>query len=577
MCGIFALLNNGCFDRQYIKECFEKGKSRGPEYSEFLELNDNANIGFHRLAINGLNDKSNQPMSIDNITLICNGEIYNFKELFEIIGQTPYTNSDCEIIIHLYKKFGIEYTLSLLDGYFSFIIYDERDGFENAIYIARDAYGVRPLYILKPNEMLDNHQSSIFGFASELKMLSGFLNNEILSENKKKHYTIEQYPPGTYSILKLQYLNEISWAEYRFDVYAKKIATFAFNPHSGLRDKFSTPGEHYAVYSNIYYSLDAAVKKRVVGTTDRPIACLLSGGLDSSLIAALVTKHYHLQLETYSIGMPGGEDLKYAKMVADHIGSKHTEIILSEDEFFNAIPEVIRAIESYDTTTVRASVGNYLVSKYISKNSKAKVIFNGDGSDELTGGYLYFHAAPDALSFDQEAKRLLSDIHYFDVLRSDKSISSNGLEPRTPFLDREWVQTYLSVPLKYRYNPGKMEKWLLRKSFEIMDYHLLPSAVLWRTKEAFSDGVSSHSKSWYEIITERTSEMSEEYDQQLNFVHFGEPHLLPTTKEQIYYRKLFDTYYPNCYNVVPYFWMPRFVKANDASARTLKIYNDLVK
>jgi len=290
----------------------------------------------------------------------------------------------------------------------------------------------------------------------------------------------------------------------------------------------------------------------------------LSGGLDSSLVASLVSKYSKEPIETYSIGMPGGEDLKYARMVAEHIGSIHTEIIVSEEDFLNSIPEVIRIIESYDTTTVRASVGNYLVSKYISNNSEAKVIFNGDGSDELMGGYLYFHAAPDALSFDKETKRLMDNIHYFDVLRSDKSISSNGLEPRTPFLDINWVNTYLSLPLKYRYNPGKPEKWLLRKSIEMMAPDLLPREVLWRTKEAFSDGVSSNKKSWYEIINENVDNMT--FDANMY------TYLSPKTKEQIYYRSLFEQYYPNCENVVPYFWMPRFIDACDASARTLNIY-----
>ena len=593
MCGIFALLNNqSSFDKNYVNDAFMRGVNRGPEFSEMVELSNNLTFGFHRLAINGLNSQSNQPMNIDDICLICNGEIYNFKQLFEMINVKPSTDSDCEIIIHLYKKFGIEYTLSLLDGYFSFVIYDSRDKTkEPIVYIARDPYGVRPLYILKINDdedkeygnglynpKLKNIDEPIIAVASEIKVLNDFLN----VNNKRICYTdqpyhgnlfeINHYLPGTYS--KLTKKDNII-APYKFEIYSKKYSTFDFEPHNDLLEKFATSGEYFSVHRTVYKSLCDAVKKRVVGTTDRPIACLLSGGLDSSLIAALVSKFYNKQLETYSIGMPGGEDLKYARMVADHIGSKHTEIILSEDDFFNAIPEVIGTIESYDTTSVRASVGNYLVSKYISKNSEAKVIFNGDGSDELTGGYLYFHAAPDPLSFDCEIKRLLGDIYMFDVLRSDKSISSHGLEPRTPFLDRDWTKTYLSIPLKFRYNPGKMEKWLLRKSFETMEPALLPREVLWRTKEAFSDGVSSHSKSWYEIITERVENIStanilNENDKQYS-------HLPPTTKEQKYYRDLFEEFYPNCENVIPYFWMPRFINANDASARTLKIYKSLVK
>ena len=188
--------------------------------------------------------------------------------------------------------------------------------------------------------------------------------------------------------------------------------------------------------------LNAAVMKRVVGTSDRPIACLLSGGLDSSLTTALVNKYYKSvggELETYSIGMEGSEDLRHARIVAKHLGTKHTEIIMTPEQFFEAIPDVIRDIESYDTTSVRASVGNYLIGKYIAEHSKAKVILNGDGSDELTGGYIYMLKAPDSIEFDRECRRLLSDIYLFDVLRSDKSMSCHGLEPRTPFLDKYFV------------------------------------------------------------------------------------------------------------------------------------------
>jgi len=587
MCGIFSVLNNnGSIPDTVINNSFKLGSGRGPEYSEYTNLYSSIIVGFHRLAINGLDSISNQPMTIDTVTLVCNGEIYNFKELFNMIDTEPQTNSDCEIIIHLYKKFGIEYTLTLLDGYFSFILYDASDiTNEPIVYVARDVHGVRPLYIMRhredentdyindPDYTNDKHITPypIVAFASELKMLSGLLNynNKLLTHADFLKYTkantfyIEQYPPGTYSILKKE--NKVC-ADYNFEIYAKRYASsYIFNNRIDL-DEIGVNNYMYA-FEKVYNALSEAVKKRVVGTTDRKIACLLSGGLDSSLVAALVSKFYDGQLETYSIGMPGGEDFRYAKMVAEHIGSKHTEIVLTEDQFFDAIPEVIKTIESYDTTTVRASVGNYLVSKYISKNSDAKVIFNGDGSDELMGGYLYFHAAPNALSFDMETRRLLNDIHIFDVLRSDKSISSNGLEPRTPFLDINWVNTYLSLPLKFRYNPGKPEKWLLRKSVEIMDDNLLPKEVLWRTKEAFSDGVSSNSKSWYEIITEKVSEKLPG-----NIPSNSYKHLIPQTKEQYYYRTIFDSAYPNCDNVLPYFWMPRFINATDASARTLNIY-----
>jgi len=597
MCGIFSLLNNTNFiPGNIINNSFMKGSARGPEYSELVELYNDVIFGFHRLAINGLDSISNQPMTIDKITLICNGEIYNFKELYNMIQVKPTTNSDCEIIIHLYKKFGIEYTLSLLDGYFSFMIYDATDlnNGEPIIYVARDSYGVRPLYILRSNHEINDKEYSfenkdnysltpfpIIGFASELKMLSDLLsqnnkkllykesiyNNNNTTQNYNPFY-IEQYPPGTYSKL-VKDAKVLSF--YKFDFYARKYTTsYSFNNQIEMTS--IRPNEYNDVFHKVYNTFTNSVKKRVIGTTDRKIACLLSGGLDSSLVAALVAKYSEDVIETYSIGMPDGEDLKYARMVANHIGSKHTEIIVSEEDFLNSIPEVIKVIESYDTTTVRASVGNYLVSKYISNNSDAKVIFNGDGSDELMGGYLYFHAAPDALSFDNETRRLMNDIHYFDVLRSDKSISSNGLEPRSPFLDTCWVNTYFSLPLKFRYNPDKPEKWLLRKSVEVNDPELLPREVLWRTKEAFSDGVSSNKKSWYEIINEKVDSMINEKTLEKTFTY-----LPPQTKEQYYYRTIFESYYPYCENVVPYFWMPRFIKASDASARTLSIYKNHIQ
>jgi asparagine synthase (glutamine-hydrolysing) len=300
--------------------------------------------------------------------------------------------------------------------------------------------------------------------------------------------------------------------------------------------------------------------------------------------------------------MKGSKDLENARLVADHIGSIHHEVVLTSDEFFNAIPNVIKNIESFDTTTVRASVGNYLVGKYISENSDAKVILNGDGSDEVAGGYIYFLAAPNDLAFDQECRRLLDDIHYFDVLRSDRSISSNGLEPRTPFLDRTFVDTYMSIPANVR-NPrsfenrnnniwdkhamdykikgmddiasvikSRPEKLLLRWSFDNLMPNLLPSSVLWRSKEAFSDGVSGDSGSWFEIIHANLNGNDDRMD---TYKHFGtEGHMPPTTIEQLYYRRIFCQLYPNCDTTTPYFWMPKWVNATDASARTLKFYTD---
>ena len=571
MCGIFSLLNqsrlSGDKHTECIKECFMLGRGRGPEKSVLIRPSPNLFLGFHRLAINGLDEKSGQPLTIDNITIVCNGEIYNYKNMFEILKVTPSTSSDCEVIIHLYKKFGIEYTLQLLDGVFAFILFDNRYT-EKKLYVARDPYGVRPLY------MINYENDNKVAFASEMKVLhelDNYINLKCsckecsskwcILDNKIEHIT-----PGSY--LGYSTLDENEW-KLSFNL---KYSTMHFIRNNAVMAKRALD----YMLEDIYVLLDSAVKKRVVGTSDRSIACLLSGGFDSSVIAALVSSHYKGVLETYSIGLEGSEDLKYAEMVAKHIGSKHTSIVVPEEAFFAAIPEVILNIESYDTTTVRASVGNYLLGKYIAGNSDAKVIFNGDGSDEVAGGYLYFKAAPSDLEFDKECKRLLADIYAFDVLRSDKCISSHGLESRTPFLDRAFVDYYLSIPANVRNtNKDKSEKYLLRKAVEHCNPDLLPADIIWRKKEAFSDGVSGLTKSWFQIIQERVNNL-------VDIGIFKLPDVgqykvnVPTTTEQMYYRYLFEIYFPGRADIVPYFWMPKFIEGVvDASARTLDIYHQV--
>ena len=565
MCGIFALFNNNddLLTYDFILEQFNKSQSRGPDNSNFNITNNNY-IGFHRLSINGLDKESNQPFNISNIQLICNGEIYNYKNLFDNITYKPTTNSDCEIIIYLYMLYGIEYTLNLLDGVFAFVLIDYNI---NKTFVARDPYGVRPLYYLyNPSGLLDNEDnqcdhSNLIGFSSEIKQLSGFtekLNNyELETETTVKVQEnncliIKPVLSGEYLCLELSYTN-------KWYLYDKKFYN-SFNMPNYIESNENT------YLHLIHETFCNAIKKRVT-TTDRPVACLLSGGLDSSIVTAIVQKYYPYKLETYSIGLAGSEDLQYAKIVASYLDTNHTEIIVSEEDFFDFIPDVIKNIESYDTTTVRASVGNYLVSKYISEKSDAKVIFNGDGSDELMGGYLYTQSAPNHFEFDKECKRLLNDIHYFDVLRSDRSVSTNGLEPRTPFLDRQFVQTYLSIPSNIRYNTNKkQEKYLFRKAF---DRNYLPKEILWRRKEAFSDGVSSLKRSWYQIIEEKVKKQTSiEYNLNVQYNHNP-----PQTLEQLYYRTIFENYYPNLGYIIPYYWMPKYVNATDSSARTLDIYN----
>ena len=574
MCGIFTLINDiSIFPKSFVNQQFDKGKHRGPEYSTCISLGNDVTFGFHRLAINGLNDKSNQPFIIDNIALICNGEIYNYKELFKDINITPQTDSDCEVIIHLYKLVGIEQTLALLDGEFSFVLYDMRirtDNNPTKIFIARDPLGLFRRWFFKIN----NASIPCFAFASEMKMLTGFCNNDS---------TVEHFIPGTYTLL-----------EKSFRVSAKWTETITNKPYFLLNHSYTpqtTQNEmEYAIHG-IQTHLINAVKKRYLNS-ERPIACLLSGGLDSSLITALVVnihKEYSTTpVETYSIGLKNSEDLMHAKIVADYLGTNHTEIIVTEQEMLNAIPDVIYNIESYDTTTVRASIGNYLLGKYISQNSDAKVIFNGDGSDELCGGYLYMNKAPNAIEFDMEIRRLLTDIHKYDVLRSDKCICSHGLESRPPFLDKHFVNFYLTLPysLRMHQNMNKCEKFLLRHSFSFLNYspndkQILPDSILWRKKEAFSDGVSGSTRSLYTIIQEfadatihTNTDPDTNTDTNTDYIDYIYLHNPPKTKEQLYYRQLFNTFFPNLESVVPYFWMPKFIEATDPSARTLSFYNE---
>ena len=575
MCGIFCLIDGlGTFKNDFVYNQFQKGKHRGPEHSQNLELGFGIKLGFHRLGINGLNNISNQPIIIDNIALICNGEIYNYKELYKELNITPITDSDCEVIIHLYNRYGIEKTLQLLDGVFSFILYDMQiiDSESSKIVIARDPLGVRPLYVLRYTENINNEYIYSFVFASELKMISEFYSE--IENNYKNYYDIDidyenisimHFTPGTYSILEKKFTTLAPWIEtIKNKIYFTLVSSFPSSNY--LYNK----GDLNWITQGIQQHLYQAVKKRYLNT-ERPIACLLSGGLDSSLITALICQIHKenniniSRIETYSIGLTDSEDLKYARIVADYLNTKHNEIIITEEDMFKAIPDVIKDIESYDTTTVRASIGNYLLGKYISQNSEAKVIFNGDGSDELCGGYLYMNKAPNTIEYDIEVRRLLKDIHMYDVLRSDKCISSHGLEPRTPFLDKNFVNFYLSIPASIRMNLTK-EKYLLRYSFskENYNYDLLPDTILWRKKEAFSDGICDNNKNISSIIKEHTDTLFQTNDL--------------STSEQKYYKYVFDNCYPSNnnynYNIVPYFWMPRFIEAKDPSARTLNIYNE---
>ena len=552
MCGILSVLRydeSVCMSIDEIKRNFEKYNMRGPEQSDFVYNEDNKLIlGFHRLAINGCTEPASmQPLMLNNLILICNGEIYNHKKLAKLTGSDCTSGSDCEIILHMYEKYGIEYTLKMLDGVFAFTLIDQD---KNKVFIARDPFGVRPLFIW----MKDANFISPIVVASELK-----LGQNINGFNPRP------FPPGHYIETYFKKSDKIILSQIRETCSLKYMTKPYYQINNSINTSIVTTEDAYRV---IRKSLFAAVEKRISSSNrDRGAACLLSGGLDSSLIAALVSKYLkdnsNEKLHTWSIGMTGSEDLKYAKIVAEYIGSVHHEIELTENDFINAIPNVIRDIESNDTTTVRASVGNWLISKYIREGSEDKIVFNGDGSDEVAGGYLYFHYSPNPIEFDKECRRLLKDIHLFDLLRSDRSISNHGLEARTPFLDKNFVNTYFSIPtyLRDHKHVNKCEKYLIREAFK--DTKLLPNEILFRTKEAFSDGVSTDKKAWYETIQDYAANIMNIEDKKL--------------AEQSYYDKIFSQYYgsQDTEHIMPYKWMPNFIDATDASARTLELYNKI--
>jgi len=507
MCGIYAAF---CDNTNELKELnASMGKYRGPDVSK-QAAGSEFFFYFHRLSINGLNEESNQPFRKCGVSMICNGEIYNYKYLYSLMPDVvPETGSDCEVLIDLYLKYGIDF-VHMLDAEYAFVLVDERNRDKMLGYVSRDPFGVRPLYYVEQNGMLY--------FASTLVQLPT-LNG------------VKQFPPG-----------------HTMEVHNKALKMY-YSPRSIIQG--NPMWSHMSVETAIRECFGAAVAKRV-DNTDVPIACLLSGGLDSSIvtaIAARIMKSRGQRLKTFSIGMPGGTDLEYARRVAEWCGTEHTEVVVTEFEWWVTLPTVIQMIESYDVTTVRASIGNFLVARYIKNNSDCKVILNGDGSDELMGGYLYFRKAPDMISFDNECKRLLEDIHCFDVLRSDRSISGNGLEARTPFLDRGWVDMYLSIPLEKRFTPD-CEKKLFRQAWDETDY--LPKDILWRQKEAFSDGISDSGGSGSAFFEKMGGSMGK------------------TEKE--FYLEVFNNFYEGGESLIPYYWMPRWCETDDPSARTLDIY-----
>jgi asparagine synthase (glutamine-hydrolysing) len=512
---------------------FDRLKRRGPDSTDRLSFPEGLHFTFHRLAIMDPSAAGSQPMrhpDDEDLVLVCNGEIYNHKDLVEQYGFNMASGSDCEVILHMYRRFGIERTLAQLDGVFALALYDRTAG---KVIVARDPMGVRPAFV-------GTTKKGAVVIASEAKAMTDYCDQ------------VRPFPPGKFQ----------TW-DVRNRRFCQRQSHY---DHSYLPNLVASKGE---LLESVRDSLTSAVEKRL--GSDREIGCLLSGGLDSSLVAALVSRGLGRPVKTFSIGMEGSVDLKYARLVADHIGSDHHEIELNEEDFLKSIPKVVRQIESYDTTTVRASVGNFLVAKYVRENSDCKVIFNGDGSDEVCCGYVYNKNAPSLEALQDESLRLVREIHLFDVLRSDRSISSNGLEPRTPFLDKAFVRTYMSIPAMHKqFGEDRIEKYMLRKAFE--GTGLLPPEVLWRRKCAFSDGVSSIRNSWHKLIQSYVDALISdgEYLRARQKIE----HCRPQLKESYYYRRLYEGFFNGHVNLIPHFWMPRWTDSVDPSARELAGYRE---
>tara|TARA_B110000208_G_C11792212_1_gene438019 strand:+ start:2398 stop:3969 length:1572 start_codon:yes stop_codon:yes gene_type:complete len=509
MCGIFAYLSKEKINLEKLRLNGSRCQYRGPDSTieKYFKINDQyLYFMFHRLAINGLSEKSNQPMCLETLkkyTLICNGEIYNYKELAKKYNIILTTGSDCEIIIHLVNQIGIEDTIKQLDGVFSFVLINEKT---KQLIIGHDPIGIRSLYWSSNGETI--------GISSELKCLN------------RLDKDIEIFPPGHYCIYDLE-SNIINLHKYYYFVYKDIIDT---------EDN---------IINNIKIKLEKAVDKRLM--SDRHIGCLLSGGLDSSIVTAIMAKKLGANnLKTFAIGLEGSPDLLAAQKVADYLGTDHTSIIVTIDEMLEGIKQTIYHIESYDTTTVRASTPMYLLSKYIKEHSDITVIMSGEGSDEASGSYLYFHNAPNAEEFKKETIRLIEDVQYFDVIRCDKTTAAAGLEVRVPFFDKDFINYYMGIDPSLKMIRNGMEKFLLRKAFE----DELPKEIVWRRKEGFSDGVSTKTKTWYEIIQDHVETLYDEIPEY--------QHLQPKLKETLWYRDIFDTYFPNCEKILPYYWMPKW-------------------
>lgn len=546
MCGIIGtfLINEDAEKLRYqILKMSKKIRHRGPDWSG-IYTGENAILSHERLAIVDPSS-GKQPLFGNNnkLVLAVNGEIYNHHELRNQFPDYPFkTNSDCEVILALYQEKGPDF-LDDLNGIFGFALYDEE---KNAFLIARDHMGIIPLYY-----GFDNYGQ--FYVASELKALEGVCSS------------IKTFPPGHY-IYSPEGLEPKKW-------YKRNWENF-----ENVREKTTD-------ISVLRDALEKAVHRQLM--SDVPYGVLLSGGLDSSVVAAITKKFaakriesgdkeeaWYPQLHSFAVGLEGSPDLIAARKAADHIGTIHHEINFTIQEGLDALRDVVYYLETYDVTTIRASTPMYLMARVI-KSMGIKMVLSGEGSDEIFGGYLYFHKAPNAQEFHEENVRKLSKLYLYDNLRANKSMAAWGIEARVPFLDKEFLDVAMQInPEDKMIKDGRMEKWVVRKAFE--DY--LPPEIAWRQKEQFSDGVGY---SWIDTLKEMVNEKIS--DTQLMNAESRFPVNPPMSKEEYFYRSIFEEHFPSntAALTVPYaksvacstpqalLWDAAFQNMNDPSGRAV--------
>ena len=521
MCSIMGYCSRSA-DYDVLRKGFEATISRGPDDSRVIDTT-NGYLGFHRLAIMGLHDAGMQPFQLDKSYIVCNGEIYGFEKLKSKLSKKYVfkSDSDCEIMLPMYKEYGTA-MFAMLDAEFACIIYD---GDREEYIAARDPIGIRPLYY-------GYDKQGAIVFASEPKNLI-----EIVEK-------IIPFPPGHY------YKNG------KFICYLD-ISTVT----QVCQDDLKT------VCKNIREKLVLGVEKRLVA--DAKVGFLLSGGLDSSLVCAIAARKSKEPIKTFAIGMSEDAiDLRYAKQVADHIGSDHTEIYMTPDEVIASLRTIIYVLGTFDITTIRASIGMYLVCKTIHEKADIRVLLTGEISDELFG-YKYTDFAPNAEAFQMESQKRIKELHMYDVLRADRCISVNSLEARVPFGDIDFVKYVMSITPKLKMNRYGKGKYLLRHAFEEEDY--LPSDILWREKAAFSDAVGHSMVDYLKAYAERNYTDTEFQDKCKSY-----DHARPFTKESLLYREIFEEYYPGQSEMIKDFWMPNKewdgCHVDDPSARVLSNY-----